>query len=116
MKSYISRKLPLATRTTAPTLEDVPCPACTSGAPRDERQQHVARALRVHVDGVARHAPCEPPALGRAGVGIHVEVREVAGGHVEPDAVPAHETVGSWKCRDRDAAHLARLHERGMLE
>src|SRR5580700_5503829 len=114
MKSYISRKLPLATRMTEPSRARAP--GCTSGAPRDERQHHVRRARAVHMHGVARHAPRESRALRRTGVGIHVEVREVARGNIEADAVSAHEAVRSRERRDGDPTDLARLHERRFLE
>src|SRR6266705_1858356 len=82
---------------------------------RDERQYHMRRTTCVHENRVASDPPAEPGALGRAGIRVDIEMREVAGRDIDPDAVAAFEQVCGGKGFDLDPVHLAGRHQGGTF-
>src|SRR3569833_2759704 len=70
-------------------------------APQDE----CGRVVDVHVHTVGRDRTAAAERR-LAGVGVDVEAREVAGGDVQPYAVPGREEVRRVRCRDLDLLHL----------
>src|SRR5579859_4293967 len=107
MKSYISRKFPLATRMTAPTclLTDARARAeglCTTGSARRGKWYY-------------RRSPCGGETQWFAGVWVDVEAGKVAARDVDANAVALLEDVGRGERLDGERVHRARLEQLGVV-
>src|ERR1700728_1062094 len=81
--------------------------APNSPARGHDRQDDVRGATLVEEQRVARDVAREPGAIRRAGVWVHVEVRKIAGRHVDADLVAALKQIRGRERLDLHGGDLA---------
>src|SRR5579859_5583322 len=84
----------------------------------DDGQDQAAGVFRAMEDPVHRDLDILVTVLGdgAAGIRVAVEAREVAAGHLEPDAMPGQEDVRRHRQVDGDLVDLARSEQLGVGE
>src|SRR5262252_9004007 len=78
----------------------------------DDREDDARRVIRVVENAVGRHAPARVGVERLAGVWVHVEPREIAGGDVEADPVSGAEDERGRVELDGELVRSARLEHR----
>ena len=81
----------------------------------DNGQHRMRRVRAVNVHSISRNSAGKRPSFRFGGIGIDVEMREVAARNVESNAMAALEQIARRKRFDADCVDFARHHRRRFL-